>query len=188
MAKKVPEINASSQADIAFLLLIFFLITTSMDTDSGMFRRLPPYQPDNTEAPKIAKRNIMQILVNKNNDILLEGEEVQINRVKEKTLEFILNTNNDPTLPEKQVKSIETLGNVEVSKGIISLRNDVGTSYETYIAVQDQLAIAFSEARDIKAMGRFGKKFLNLTDEEQEAIRKWVPMSISEAEPKQTKK
>ncbi|MDL2251861.1 biopolymer transporter ExbD [Odoribacter sp. OttesenSCG-928-J03] len=188
MAKKTPEVNATSTADIAFLLLVFFLVTTTMNVDSGMFRRLPPYQPENTEAPKIAKRNIMQILVNKNNDIQLEGEVVDVRVVKDKVLEFILNPNNDAALPDKAVKEIDLLGHVEISKGIISLRNDVGTSYETYIAVQDQLALAYNEARDIKAMGKWGKKYLNLKEDQQEAIRKWVPMSISEAEPKQSKK
>ncbi|MDR0982894.1 MAG: biopolymer transporter ExbD [Culturomica sp.] len=187
MAKKIPEINASSTADIAFLLLIFFLVTTTMNVDSGMFRRLPPFQPDNTEAPKIAKRNILQLLVNRYNDVLLDGEEIDVKMVKPRTIEFLLNANDDPTLPEKTEKEINLLGVVEISKGIVSLRNDVGTSYETYIAVQDQLAMAFNEVRDMKAMSRFGKKYLNLTGEQQEAIKNWVPMQISEAEPKKVK-
>ena len=75
MAKKTPEINASSTADIAFLLLTFFLMTTSMNVDSGLFRRLPPYQPDvEQNPPKYAKRNILQVLVNRNNQLAINGE------------------------------------------------------------------------------------------------------------------
>lgn len=184
MAKKTPEINATSTADIAFLLLVFFLATTTMNVDSGMFRRLPPYQPDNTEAPKIAQRNILQILVNKDNMLQVGGEPLDVNRLKEKALEFILNPMNDPNLPETSPKEIEGLGNVDVSKGVISLQSDKGTSYEMYIAVQDQLAAAFSEARDRKAKSKWGKKYNDLNNDQQEAIKKWVPMSISEAEPK----
>ena len=111
-----------------------------MNVDSGMFRRLPPYQPDNTEAPKIAKRNILQILVNKDNLLSVNGKILDVNRLKKEALDFILNPANDKNLPEKSVKEIEGLGNVEVSKGVISLQSDKGTSYEMYIAVQDQLA------------------------------------------------
>ena len=112
MAKKTPEINATSTADIAFLLLVFFLATTTMNVDSGMFRRLPPYQPDNTEAPKIAKRNILQILVNRNNQLAINGELADVSTLKERTVEFILNPTNDENLPEKIVKDVDLLGNV----------------------------------------------------------------------------
>lgn len=184
MAKKTPEINATSTADIAFLLLVFFLATTTMNVDSGMFRRLPPYQPDNTEAPKIAKRNILQILVNKDNMLQVDGEVLDVNRLKDKALDFILNPMNDENLPETSKKEIEGLGNVDVSKGVISLQSDKGTSYEMYIAVQDQLAAAFNEARDRKSKLKWNKKYSELNSDQQEAIKKWVPMSISEAEPK----
>lgn len=184
MAKKTPEINATSTADIAFLLLVFFLATTTMNVDSGMFRRLPPYQPDITDAPKIAKRNILQVLVNRNNQLAVNGELLDISRLKDRTVEFILNPTNDENLPEKTVKDIDLLGNVEVSKGIVSLQSDKSTSYETYIAVQDQLAAAYTEVRDRRAMSKWGKKYAALTAEQQDAIKDWVPMSISEAEPK----
>lgn len=184
MAKKRPEINATSTADIAFLLLVFFLATTTMNVDSGMFRRLPPYQPENTEAPKIAKRNILQVLVNRNNQLAVNGELIDVARLKDRTVEFILNPTNDENLPEKTVKQIDLLGNVEVSKGIVSLQSDKGTSYDMYIAVQDQLAAAYNDVRDRKAMSKWGKKYSALTSEQQDAIKDWVPMSISEAEPK----
>ena len=79
MGRKVPELNSTSTADIAFLLLVFFLTTTTMNVDSGLFRRLPPYNEDNTEAPKVAKRNILQVLVNRNNQLLVNDELADIN-------------------------------------------------------------------------------------------------------------
>jgi len=184
MAKKTPEINASSTADIAFLLLAFFLASTTMNVDSGIYRRLPPYQPDNTEAPKYAKRNILQVLVNRNNQLAINGELADVSTLKDRTKEFILNPNNSEDLPQKEVKEIEFFGPVEVSKGIVSLQSDKGTSYEMYIAVQDQLTAAYNEMRNMKANEKWGKNFDQLTTEQQDAIKALIPMAISEAEPK----
>lgn len=182
--KKTPEINATSTADIAFLLLIFFLAATTMNVDSGLYRRLPPYQPDNTEAPKYAKRNILQILVNRNNQLAINGELADVSTLKDRTKEFILNANNSEDLPQKELKTIELFGPIEVSKGIVSLQSDKGTSYEMYVAVQDQLTAAYNELRNIKANEKWGKNFLELTPEQQEAVKSVIPMAISEAEPK----
>ena len=185
-SKSVPEINASSQADIAFLLLIFFLVAASMDTDSGIFRRLPPMPPEDVvvNPPKYAKRNILQVLVNKNDMLAVNGEIMDISMLKDKALEFILNPQNKPDLPAKDIKEVPFFGRVEVSKGIVSLQSDRGTSYKMYIAVQDELAAAFNEARDIKSMEQWGKKYDELDPEQQDAVRKVVPTAISEAEPK----
>lgn len=184
MAKKTPEINATSTADIAFLLLVFFLATTTMNVDSGIYRRLPPYQPDNTEAPKYAKRNILQILVNRNNQLAINGELADVSTLKDRTKEFILNPNNSEELPQKEVKEIEFFGPVEVSKGIVSLQSDKGTSYEMYIAVQDQLTAAYNELRNMRANEKWGKNFDQLNGDQQESIKALIPMAISEAEPK----
>ena len=183
--KKTPEINASSTADIAFLLLTFFLMTTTMDVDSGLFRRLPPMPPpDQVIAPPVAKRNILQVLVNKNDLLAVNGELMQIENLKEKAKEFILNPQNREDLPSKVVKEIPFFGQAEVSRGIISLQSDRGTSYKMYIAVQDELTAAYNEIRDIKAMEKWGKKYSELTEEQMDAVRKLVPTAISEAEPK----
>lgn len=184
--KKTPEINSSSMADIAFLLLIFFLVSTTMDVDTGIYKKLPPIPEDDQIDPdiKVKKRNVFAILVNRNNELLVNGELMDISQLREKTKEFILNPNNDENLPEKQLKTVPFFGDVMVSKGIVSLQNDRGTSYETYIKVQDELAIASRELKDQKAMLKWGKKFSELDDEQQKAVRKYVPMAISEAEPK----
>lgn len=186
MARKTPEINSSSMADIAFLLLIFFLVSTTMDVDTGIYKKLPPI-PEKQETPddiKVKKRNVLAILVNRNNELLVNGELLDISQLREKTKEFILNPNNDDELPEKQVKTIPYFGDVMVSKGLVSLQNDRGTSYETYIRVQDELAIAGREIKDEKAMQKWGKVYSELDKEQQDAVKKYVPLQVSEAEPK----
>ncbi len=184
MARKTPEINATSTADIAFLLLVFFLATTTMNVDSGIYRRLPPYQPENTEAPKYLKRNILQVGVNMYNQLAINSEEADLATLKERTIEFILNVNNSEDLPQKEIKEVPFFGKVEVSKGVISLQNDKGTSYEMYIAVQDELTAAFNEVRNMKSQEKWGRSFNQLSPEQQEAIKDLIPMAISEAEPK----
>lgn len=187
--KKVPDINSSSTADIAFLLLIFFLITTSMDTDQGLARRLPPPPEQDQEQPddkKFKKRNVLTILINKHNQLMVGGEIMDVRQLRDKTIEFIDNPNNDPTLPAKKVVNIELLGDCEITdQHLISLQNDRGTSYEVYIDVQNELVAAYNELRDKLAKERFqGKTYKECTPEEQKAVRKYYPQRISEAEPK----
>jgi biopolymer transport protein ExbD len=133
---------------------------------------------------KVKKRNVLAILVNRNNELLVNGELLDISQLREKTKEFILNPNDDINLPEKEFKTIPYFGDVRVSKGLVSLQNDRGTSYETYIRVQDELAIAGRELKDEKAMQKWGKIYNELDEEQQDAVKKYVPMAISEAEPK----
>ena len=186
MARKTPEINSSSMADIAFLLLIFFLVSTTMDVDTGIYKKLPPIPEKDQidEEVKVKKRNVLAILVNRNDELLVNGELLDISQLREKTKEFILNPNNSEDLPEKQIKTVPFFGDVMVSKGLVSLQNDRGTSYGMYIKVQDELAIASRELKDEKAMQKWSKPFKDLDDDQQAAVRKYVPMAISEAEPK----
>lgn len=185
MAKKTPEINATSTADIAFLLLIFFLAATTMNVDSGIYRKLPPYQPDNTEAPKVAQRNVLEVLINSNDQLSVKSEQgVDISTLKDRVKEFILNPSNSEDMPQKELKDIQYFGKTEVSKGIVSLQSATGTSYKMYVAVQDQLTSAFNELRNMKANEKWGKNLDELDEEQQEAIKAVIPMQVSEAEPK----
>jgi len=186
MAKReVQEINAGSMADIAFLLLIFFLVTTTMDVDTGIARKLPPIvENQKQEEQKIKERNIFIVLVNAQNDLLVEGQPMDISQLREKAKEFLANPNDDVKLPEKDIKNVPFYGEVGISKGVISLQNDRGTSFGTYIKVQNELTAAVNELRDQAAMQQFGKKLDDLKSEEADAVRMYVPMSISEAEPK----
>lgn len=186
MARKTPEIPSASLADIAFMLLIFFLVTTTMDVDSGLERRLPPYveNPEDDDTPPIKERNVFIVLVNRDNQLLVEGEWMQISDLREKAKEFMANPYDLDNLPEKEIKQVEFFGEVPISKGVISLQNDLGTQYGTYIAVQNELVGAINELRDELAKSRFGKTYANLDKDQQNAVREIFPQRISEAEPK----
>lgn len=184
-----PEINAGSMADIAFLLLIFFLVTTTMDVDTGLQRLLPPpLPPDAPTPPEIKQRNVFVVLVNANNQLLVEGELGDIATLRKEAKEFIANPQNREDLPEKEVKEVPFFGSVPVSKQVVSLQNDRGTSYEMYIKVQNELAAAYNELRNELAQAKFGKSYDDLVtakDEEKvKAVRAVYPQRISEAEPK----
>ena len=161
--RKTPGINGSSSADIAFMLLIFFLITTSMDTDKGLARRLPPPVPKdqkNDTDVDIKKRNLL---------------------VKE----FIDNPYNDEHKPERVEADVPFFGKMMVTKNhVISLQNDRGTEYQAYIDVQNEIAAAYNELRNKVSKEKFGKNFADLDEEQQKAVQQIYPQKISEAEPK----
>ncbi len=185
--RKVPGINASSTADIAFMLLIFFLITTSMDTDRGLARRLPP--PPENEKQKddiiVKERNVLQIRLNKDDQLMIGGEWSDIKQLREKAKEFIANPKDDPNMPEKHAKTLPFFGNVMITeKHVISVQNDVGTSYDAYFQVQNELVAAYNELRDELAKAQFGKPLAECTEEQKDAISDYYPQKISEAEPK----
>ncbi|MDL2245678.1 biopolymer transporter ExbD [Parabacteroides sp. OttesenSCG-928-J18] len=185
--RKTPGINGSSSADIAFMLLIFFLITTSMDTDQGLARRLPPppQKDQEKEDMDIKKRNLMVVLINSSNQVLANNEHIDISQLKDKVKEFIENPYNDEHKPEKIETDIPFFGNMMITKNhVISLQNDRGTEYQAYIQVQNELARAYNELRDDVSMKKFGKAYIDLEEEQQEAVRVVYKQNISEAEPK----
>lgn len=185
--RKVPGINASSTADISFMLLIFFLITTSMDTDRGLARRLPP-PPENIENQEdviVKERNVLQVRINKDDQLMVGGEWFDIKQLREKAKEFISNPSDDPNLPEKHVKHLPFFGDVMITdKHVISVQNDVGTSYNMYIQVQNELVAAYNELRNELAQAQFGKSLAECSEDEKKAITDYYPQKISEAEPK----
>ena len=188
MAKKTPAINSSSTADIAFLLLCYFLMTTTMGSHLGLSRRLPPMPDPNQkiEDQKVNRRNIIVVKINSADRILAGTEAIDVSQLKDKIKEFLSNPANDPNLPEKEVKEIEgySKGTYPVSKGVISLQNDRGTSYQAYIAVQNELVKAVNELRDDFSTKEFGKKYSLLDEDQQKIVRDCIPQNISEAEPK----
>jgi biopolymer transport protein ExbD len=178
-------------ADIAFLLLIFFLVATTMNVDTGISRILPPMPPD--EMPKdkdldVKERNLLPVFVNTYDQILVARQPMHVLQLKDKVKEFVLNPTNDENLPERKDTEIEMPDGSKwvfpVSEGIVSLTNDRGTSYEMYIQVQNELTRAFSEIRDQVALQKFGRKFLELEADDRAVIAKAVPQKISEAEPR----
>jgi biopolymer transport protein ExbD len=190
MAKSTPALNTTSSADIAFLLLIFFLVSTTMDVDKGIQRRLPPMPDENQKQQdiKVNRRNIVVVRINSQDRILAGGVPMDVTQVKEKIKEFIVNPTNSESLPEKEMKDIEGFGQYAVSKGVVSLQNDRGTSYSAYLRVQNEIVKAFNEIRDDFAMVNYGSKYADLDEEKQRIVRDAVPQSISEAEPKDVSK
>lgn len=173
-------------ADIAFLLLIFFIVSTTMDVDRGIYRLLPQWV-ENVEAPKINKRNTFVVLINKNNDLAVNGQGALVSDIKDRLKEFILNPLESEALSEKEDVTIENFGPYRRSKGIVSLQNDRGTEYKAYMEVQNELVKAFNELRNDLCMQRYGQKFEKLSEAQQEAVKKAIPTAISEAEPTEIK-
>ena len=196
--RKVPGLNGSSLADISFILLIFFLITTSMDTDTGLVRRLPPPPDPNQleEDVKVKGRNVFVVQVNMNNEILYyygdESKRVTVQDVKPEDLrkiakEFIANPENKANMPEFHPADppLPILGAYPVTKNhIISVQTDRSTQYDVYFQIQNELMAAYNELRDELAREKFGKYFRDLTEDERLAVTGVYPMKISEAEPK----
>lgn len=196
--RKVQEINAGSMADIAFLLLIFFLVATTMNTDTGLARMLPPIPPEDQkqEEIKVKERNLFLVLINGSGQIMAgqpgKQEFIELRQLKEKTKEFILNPLSTEDLPEKEEKEFDLPDGSKwvypVSMGVVSLQTTRDTGYQPYIMVQNELARAFNEIRDEVAMRKFGDKFDSLAPEQRDIITKAVPLKISEAEPRTIKK
>jgi biopolymer transport protein ExbD len=203
--RSAPEINAGSMADIAFLLLIFFLVATTMDIDTVISRRLPQKTPE-TKKPEeeFHARNVFEININRNNQMLVEKKEyVQLENLKVKVLEFLdngggLGSNNVGNCtyckggPDRSVSSDMS---DHPNKAIISLRTDRGTSYEMFVAVHDVLGQAYMELRNREAQRLYGVSFEDLIDqkfndkdnpeldEKIKKIKDLFPEIISEVEP-----
>jgi len=190
MARPVSAVNSGSTADIAFIVLVFFLISSNMDSSGGLQRRLPPMPDENQKVvdQKVNRRNVLVVKINESDRLYAGGGIIDVSELKDKAKEFLLNPNNDPTLPEKDNKNIEGFGMYPVSKGVISLQNTRGTSYDAYIKVQNELVKAYNEVRDQFAMENFGKTYASLDEVKQKIVRDAIPQNISEAEPKDTGK
>ncbi len=185
--RSVPELNSSSTADISFILLIFFLTTTSMDTDRGLARRLPPPPEDKDldAETEVKERNVLQVRINAMDELMIGGDYAEVSEIRERAKEFIENPNNEANLPDKVAKEIDLFGTVYITeKHVISLQSDRGTSYSKYFEVQNELVAAYNELRDELARRKFGKPFAQCNEDENLAIRTYYPMKISEAEPK----
>jgi len=166
------EINAGSMADIAFLLLIFFLVTTTIAEDKGITVKLPPWSEEDPDITKLKSRNVFAVLVNAQNDLLVRGEPMDIDMLREKTKEFIVNPTKREDLSERPTKAI------------ITLKNDRGTNYETYVSVYNELKAAYDELWDEMGLRKYGVKYSeDLPLAWRKSIKDEIPMVLSEAEP-----
>jgi len=163
-------VNAGSMADVAFLLLIFFLVATTIDVDKGITVKLPPWAPDQ-EPTEAASNNVLAVKVNKFDDLMIRGERTHISKLKGKTIEFILNPQQQTNMPDSP------------KKAVISLQNDRETSYQAYIAVYNELKAAYNSIWKEEALKRYGEVYEHLPKSKKQAIRSDIPLVISEAEP-----
>ena len=203
MARETPEVNGGSLADIAFLLLIFFLVTTTMDIDTGITRLLPPEpEKDQETEVKVNKRNVLVVLLNRSDRLMVGGEEMDRLSLKDKTIEFFTNPLNSENLPEMEDTEIQFppgsssllppdgIWRGKVSKGVISLQNDCSTTYGKYLQVQNELVSAVNTLRNDFCKLYLDKNYdaLNtanpIEEEIQAGIRKIYKMNISESAPK----
>ncbi len=171
--REIPEVDTPAMADIAFLLLVFFLVVTTIDVDTGIGLVLPPIPDEGVDPPPIRERNMLRILVNAQGMVLLNDEPVSIIEVKNRVKEFIDNPNNDPTLSESP------------DDAIVSIRTDRRTPYDVYIDMLDEVMGAYDELRNQASMQQFGVPFTALEEETGpfETIRELYPKRISIAEP-----
>ena len=203
MAKRdLPEINAGSMADIAFLLLIFFLVTTTMDVDTGISRKLPEKQ-DDVKPPILKEKNVFVVTVNRNNDILVEGDKfMTVDKIREEAIKFIDNGGGlgnpiddaDPAECDWCEGAKDPESSDHPNKAVISLESDRGTSYGTYISVQNELVGAYTVLRNRLSNKLYGISYTQLLKDNKiqpsqslkdkiANIKTKYPQIISEAEP-----
>jgi len=173
--RDIPEINAGSMADIAFLLLVFFLVTTTMDIPTGLQVALPPISEEPPDESKQKKREVLEVLVNAGDLLLVEGSVMTVDRLRQKCIDHLTNDGRDPNLATSSTSAI------------VSLKNDRRTSYDMYVQVYNELTAAYNEVRDEYSMATYGKKYTELDPirekEKIKAVKKKYPKKLSEAEP-----
>lgn len=202
--RSTPEVNAGSMADIAFLLLIFFLVTTTIEKDKGIARQLPPIEDVIDDPPIIKQKNLFIVNVNRNDQLLVEEELMDVKDLRQAAINFLDNGGAPASSPEycsfcRGKRSPRSSDNWE--KAVISVQNDRLTSYKMYIIVQNELVAAYNYLRNRESQRLYGWKFTEMKRdvdegnyngnveamrEKLEKIQKLIPLKLSEAEPKKT--
>lgn len=162
------SVNASSMADIAFLLLVFFLVTTTIDVEKGIRVKLPPMS-DQMQA-HVIDRNVLSVRLNFNDQLMVEKKAMEISQLKSEAKLHIMNPDNEPNRA------------IQPNAAVISLTNDRNTSYQTYLAVYNELKAAYNELWEEKAIADYRKPFFKLTRRQQKEVKKQIPLVISEGE------
>lgn len=201
MAKRAaPEVNAGSMADIAFLLLIFFLVTTTIEKDKGILRSLPPIDDSQTEPPIIKQKNLFTILVNRDDRLLVEEELMDIRDLKQAAIDFLDNgggVNAEGESCDYCRGKRDEASSDHPDKAIITLKHDRETTYGRYIEVQNELVAAYNELREREAQRIFNRSFASMLEEKEKnqfnkdeklndeikRIKDMFPLKLSEAEP-----
>lgn len=180
--RRVPSLNTTATADISFMLLIFFLVTSSMDTDKGLPRQLPPPQTEQREVElKVKERNVLEIRLDADDQLTCGGEPITEEALIDRIKHFVANPDNDPSLPEKSVRELNFFGTREVSdRHILSIQVDRATSYDAYFHLQNTVARAYAQLRNELARQQFRKPLISCSIDEREAIGMVYPQRISE--------
>ena len=184
---EVPSLNSTSTADISFMLLIFFLVTSSMDTDKGLLRQLPP--PEETEEQvevEMKKRNVMELRLDAADRLTCNGEPLTCQELTRRVEEFVANQADSPTLPEKSRREVHLFGLCTVSdRHVITIEADRQSTYNAYFEMQNAIVRGYALLRDRLARQRFGHPLSSCSQEERDALTMVYPQRISEVLPEE---
>ncbi len=181
--RRVPQLNTTSTADISFMLLILFLVTSSMDVDKGLSRQLPPLSPKEEQQESIdaSERNVLKIRITRQDSVFVNGKPVKVAALRNRIAEFVGNPANRQDLPQKTVRRVALVGKFAVSdQHIISLESDRDADYDTYFRVQNEIMAAYARLRGQLAVQRFHHSYAQCSEEEKKALRECYPQRISE--------
>ena len=183
--RQLPALNTTATADISFMLLIFFLVTSSMDTDRGLPRQLPP-PPDETHEQELTvkERNVLVVALDANDRLTIDGEAATCDELTRRVREFVANEHDDPKLPERSTREVNFLGRCRVSdRHVISIETDGRTSYDAYFGMQNAIVAAYNGLRNELALQRLGHGYAQCSPDERAALNMVYPQRISEAPP-----
>ena len=183
--REVPGLNTTSTADISFMLLIFFLVTSSMDTDKGLSRQLPPPEDSTEEVEvEVKHRNVLALELDAHDQLTCNGEPIGYEELTRRVEEFVANRNDAPELPEKSQREVHLMGLVSVSdRHVITIKADRLTTYNAYFEMQNAIVRGYHNLRNELARSRFGRSYAQCSDEERDAIALVYPQRISEDMP-----
>ena len=160
--EQIPELNTSSTADISFLLLIFFLVTSSMDTDKGLLRQLPPPPQEQQPPTDVRKDHVLQITLDAHDQLSIDGTLLTTQQLKEQIMTFVAADRTDH---------------------VISIQTDRATTYEAYFRMQNAIVAAYNQLRESYARERYGKSYGELVQEQRDEVNQYYPQRISESKP-----
>ena len=180
--RDIPELSTTSTADISFMLLIFFLMTSSLDTDKGLLRQLPP--PDDTQEQTdmlMSKRNVLQLCIDDNNLLTCNGDTINCEELTQRVQDFVANDDNDPALPEMSRREVHLLGLMNVSdRHVITVEASRQATYEAYFNMQNAIVRGYALLRNRLAQQRFGHSLPQCSQQERDALAMVYPQRISE--------
>lgn len=180
--KEMPGLNTTSTADISFMLLIFFLVTSSMDTDWGLPRQLPPPENQEKEEELIVKqRNALCLKLDSENQLTCNDEPFAVDKLSKRVEEFVANRTDDPALPEKSEREVHLMGRCKVSdRHVIIVEVSPKATYDAYFQVQNAVVAGYNQLRDELAWRQFHRHYVQCNAEQRDAIAIVFPQRISE--------